>query len=1696
MQEFECLQSQIEESIEDATLLADETQYRSNFESVFYSTHAKLSDIINEISNASRSDDSETEFSSAIKTLIENQTALNDVVKNLAETSRRPISITHSEQSSGLPKVILNEFSGKFDEWIRFRDLFTALVICKKSVTGIEKMEYLLSRLKGDALSLVSHLPRSNENFSIAWKLLGEHYEKPNFIMVAHLDNIFDQPVIKSGSLCELKRLFSTTIENMNALRTLKLPVDSWDTLLVYTLTRKLDSENKLLWIRAAEHGKSESFADFSNFLKERINELESLNLSKVQSSSGRNIIAPTKNKDSGKRVFNITIPSCPKCQQKHMLYQCVKFRELTGPARCEFVKANGICCNCLRVKHSLAECKFSNCKTCNLKHNTLLHVDRIAPPFVQPVPAANQPGSSNGIVSAVSVRAPPSRHECLTMLPTAIILIKDINGEPQSCRALLDSGSQATLISESCVQRLGLKRSHAKFPVIGLGQNGSTQGTRGQVSLIMSSTFDSNSCISANAFILASLINCFPSFEIPSACLSHFKNLSLADPYCYRPSKVDLLLGSDLFFDILADGKIVHPSGSPIAQNTIFGWVIAGSVPLKREATISVNHSTVDLDLLLKNVFEPGDLVDGIRSNDSEVSADIEKHFIATHKVNQDGRYVVSLPFNKTSVVFGDSRGAALNMLHSMERRFSKNPILKQQYIDFMREYERLGHMKIVPINDLSCPSFYLPHHAVLKPDSATTKLRVVFNASYKSSNGHSLNDYLHVGPTIQNDLFTCLIRFRKNKIAIKADIAKMYRQVLVDANDVHFQRIVWREEVTEEPRDYMLLTVTYGTASASFLATRVLKQIGLDNMHLLPTASKSIIEDFYVDDYMSTFENVDEAIQLKTEVVNVLNRSGMDLRKWSSNSIDFLNTISPEHRESDTNLIIGETGVKTLGLLWDTKYDCFKFAPTIPAIGPTATKREVLSVIARIFDPLGWLSPIIVKMKIFIKRLWIKRVGWDEFIPTDFMREWSDFNRDLYSIQNVNISRWIHFSQGQILELHGFADASESAYAAAVYARVVGVSAVETALICSKTRIAPVKPSLSIPRLELCGSLLLSQLLSKVKEAFAIHDVKCFAYTDSTTVLHWIKGYPRARNVFVDNRISKIVAQFPVSIWHHVRTAQNPVDCATRGIMPKCLLDLELWWKGPEFLRDNEIVFSEIPSLKDSFFDDEVTCLVSAAETDDWDHRVFEMFSNLNRLLRVIARCIRLFRNRVRPRDRIRNYFLSPNDLHLAKIASFKLAQKHIFKNDIALLENGQAVSKKNKHYFLRPFIDEQGVLRVGGRLENARIPFEQKHPVILHKNHPLTNLIVNECHLSNLHAGMRQMTYQLSLHYCVIGIHHVIKRVIYRCTTCIRPRAIPFQQQMASLPRQRLEPGGTFGNTGVDYAGPFFVRSWKGRGAKLHKVYISLFVCMATKALHLELVSDLSSSAFIAALRRFVSRRGRCHSIFSDNGTNFVGANQQLRDWANLLDSTKFQEDVTNELTTNGITWHFSPPHAPHFGGLWEAGVKTTKFHLRRVLGQSSLTYEELSTVLCQVEACANSRPLCARFEGDMDPLTPAHFLIARPLTTVPDPSILTAEDSLRDRWQYLQRLVLSFWEKWSKDYLIQLRKRPKWLEKSKNIQPNDVVILIDENQPPCRWLMGRIVKTYPGRDGLVRVASVITAKGEFKRPVCKLCPLLLG
>ena len=819
-------------------------------------------------------------------------------------------------------------------------------------------------------------------------------------------------------------------------------------------------------------------------------------------------------------------------------------------------------------------------------------------------------------------------------------------------------------------------------------------------------------------------------------------------------------------------------------------------------------------------------------------------------------------------------------------------------------------------------------------------------------------------------------------------------------------------------------------------------------------------------------------------------------------------LATIDPADRLRPTWMNFCTGGpVNELGLAWDPVQDCFRFVPPPDCNEPRLTKRTALAELARIFDPAGWIAPVTVVAKLAIQDLWRVKLDWDEPTPEPWAQEWLKFRASMKQIKSVSLPRWIGWEKTSSIQLHAFADASRRAMAAAVYFRNSNESVVSTSLLSAKTNLAPLKnlapttrpaARMTIPRMELRAALLAAKLIQFTSEHLKIPLTQCHLWSNSQVVLHWLRSDGPTGHEFVDNYVQHIQETVPEATWHYVPTTDNPADVASRGTTVQHLGSFSLWWSGPAWLKNSpgdwpaqHIISREACQEEENTWN--VACFT--ASLNPADTYPVERFSNLNRLLRTMTHCRRLCLRRT---DTQASAVLSPitaTDTRREWLACVRLSQQQDFEADINRLRQSLPIQRGNPLRALSPFLDDDQVLRVGGRLTHSQLPYDEKHPVILSGRSHLGRLLIDWAHLRALHAGFR-VTYAYAIQRAwLIGGRVAVKAHLCNCTVCAKTLMKPQNPIMAPLPEARVSPCRPFSRCGVDYAGPFQLLRSSGRRVSSTKGCIALFVCLSSKAIHLELVGDLTTQSFMGALTRFVGRRGRPREMWSDNGTNFRGANQELN---RLLHAAQLSWGTVEErLAQDGISWHYIPPGAPHFGGIWEAGVKSAKTHLRRVVDSRKLTYEELSTLLVEVETILNCRPL-APLSGDMDDieaLTPAHLLIGTSLTSVPRPTTDHVNLDHSTHWNLVRGMRDHFWSRWSKEYLNTLQQRVKWTRPSANLMPGDLVMVFDLSllRPNGRWPVGRIIETHAGRDNVVRVATVKTVSGIYTRPVVKLARL---
>ncbi|XP_049879678.1 uncharacterized protein LOC126376395 [Pectinophora gossypiella] len=1592
-----------------------------------------------------------------------------------------------------LPQIHLPKFSGGYEEWETFHDMFRSLIHNNANLSAVQKLHYLKSCLSGEAEHLLKNLSTTETNYSEAWSQLTRRYSNKRYNANEVMKRLFSQKTLFSESPTAIKQLLDTTSACLKSLENLKIDTSSWDAIINHLVVSKLDHESRKLWELQMSETKSDEIPTWSKlkaFLETRFRTLEMLDAGKPTTKQLTN---STSNKQFNKsKSFHHTVNdekkstnTCTMCEGPHTLFQCKQFGKQSPKERSEYVQSKGLCFNCLSPTHPVKSCHMSTCcRRCGRRHHTLLHFER----------GTNQDSISNESPSFEknqnTVQIQPNRepetkvvahfakesHQSKVLLATALVKVKSTSGYSLTVRALIDQGSEASFISEATAQALGLQRSSVNGLICGVG-DGQTR-TKNIVSCVIESIHQPTFSVPVKAFVLKKLTSFLPSKKSMISDWPEIQFLPLADPQYGTPGKIDLILGVEVHSEILIEGLVKHPSlRGPVAQNTQFGWILSGrlgGVAPSEEGKIVSLHIHVKEDQFLKQFWEIEREPDCIEKRMTKEEQRCEDIYEETTIRDEEGRYLVRLPFKSANpeCLYGRSKEVALRRFEWLEKKLLKNPHLHIEYKKVMDDYLDQNHMvKIIEEKQLSDPYvIYLPHHAVIREDKETTKVRVVFDASSKGVNNVSLNENLLVGPKLQQDLRHILMRWRRHAICIVADLVQMYRQVRVNEGDTDFQRILWRANSSDPIQHYKLLRLTFGTACAPYLAVKSLQQLAKDEKLKYPIASKITLEDYYMDDLLTGCETHEQAVEIYEQMNELMKAGGFELQKWCSNSDELLEHIKTESQKSSQSVLIKSKDMKVLGITWNKICDNFGYTLQLPKLRDTVTKRGVLSDIAKLYDPMGWIAPVIFMAKVFIQKLWKSGLSWDENVTRELFQEWQEFREDLTNITKVIIPRWLQSKQDDKVELHVFADASQAGYAAAVYMKAKDKDGHTSAnLISAKTKVAPVEKEISIPRMELCAALLATKLVYEVAQIMKVPKNQIFAWSDSTVTLAWLAGEPSRWTTFVSNRVSEILTMLDRHQWGHVNTNLNPADCASRGLSVAELIDHELWWHGPKWLQEDTYQKKTSEQFETAEEMKAIKVLTSTIQIEE--KFIWTRFSELGRMLRVLSYCKKILKLRLPKEKRDTTKYVTDKETQEVLQFCIKKTQGLYFEEEIKQIKSNGSVRKNSQLHTLCPIIDECGLLRVGGRIHAAKVGYDKRHPIIMPSESHLTKLLVLDAHLRTLHGGPQLMLNLLRSKYWIIRARDLAKKCYRTCVKCVRYARQNNNQLMGQLPEARLKPSRPFKTAGVDFTGHINIRFSPGRGAKSYKGYICIFICMVSKAIHLEAVSDLTSQGFIAAFRRFVSRRGYCETLFSDNGTNFVGACKELQ---HMFDRSMSQipDEISHLLANEKTTWKFIPPHAPNFGGLWEAGVRSAKTHLKRVIGDSTLTFEELSTVLTQIEACLNSRPLSYLSNNPEDPLplTPGHFLVGEPLIVIPDEDYEKKNITGLQRWKLTQKMVNDFWRKWSNEYLVTLNQRYKWNTTKSEPQIDDIVFIQDHNLPPAKWLLGRIVDKHPGKDDI--------------------------
>jgi hypothetical protein len=1096
------------------------------------------------------------------------------------------------------------------------------------------------------------------------------------------------------------------------------------------------------------------------------------------------------------------------------------------------------------------------------------------------------------------------------------------------------------------------------------------------------------------------------------------------------------------------------------------------------------------------------------------------------------DGHYEMPLPFRENLPRLPNNQHMALRRLERLKSRLGKDERYRQHYVEFMKELIHKGYAERVPDDELSDESkttWFIPHHGVYHPQKPD-KLRVVFDCS-ASYHGESLNQHLLQGPDLTNGLLGVLCRFRQNPVAFSCDVEGMFHQFNVNIEHRNYLRFLWWEggDTSTSPTQFRMTVHLFGATSSPGCANYGLRRIAEDNESKFGTEAANFVKrDFYVDDGLKSVRSVPEAVSLISKTKDLLKQGGLRLHKFVSNSKEVLAAIPPEDLASGLkNFDFADDRLpieRTLGIHWCIESDSFQFRITLQ--DKPLTRRGILSTVSSVYDPLGFIAPILLKGRRILQELCREKADWDDPIPEDVQRMWRKWRNDLLLINDLKIQRCLTppgFEEAKSVELHHFSDASTTGYGQCSYLRLVNAkNKVHCAFVMGKSRVSPLKPT-TIPRLELTAAVVSVKVSSILcDELDLVNAVEVF-WTDSQVVLGYINNDARRFHVFVANRVQEIRDNTSPDQWKYVQSDENPADDASRGLSAQQLNEDARWINGPSFLWQPKLLLPNPETWTPSPNDPEVKKSKSFAT-----HTVvtypsiasrLEYFSSWYRAKRAVANCLK-FRDRLcsqksgedpnSAKTRPDNH-LNVADLHRAEISIIKSIQREAFPEEMKVLRSfkgnrsnrdGVATLKATLKrtsclYRLDPFIDPQGVLRVGGRIKHADIPYHIKHPAIIPRKGHVTTLLIRHYHQQLGHQGRGMTLNELrSNGFWLVGGSSAVGSHISKCVTCQRLRGTVEEQKMAHLPSDRLESTPPFTFCGVDYFGPWIIKE----GRKELKRYGVLFTCLASRAIHLEVAKTLETDSFINVLRCFLARRGPVRQLRCDHGTNLVGARGELKEALKNMDD----EEVRKFLLKNECDWFefkLNTPTASHAAGVWERMIRTVRNALNGLLSQhgTQLDEESLRTLMCEAEAIVNSRPIVntGTNSPEEEPLTPNHLLTQKSRVVMAPPGEFQREDVYSvKRWKRVQYLANQFWQRWRKGYLLALQERQKWTKPRRNVQKGDVVLLKEESIARNQWRTARVEETYPDEDGLVRRVKIavsdqlLNERGQRTRPASVL------
>ena len=1145
--------------------------------------------------------------------------------------------------------------------------------------------------------------------------------------------------------------------------------------------------------------------------------------------------------------------------------------------------------------------------------------------------------------------------------------------------------------------------------------------------------------------------------------------------------------------------GEIVRGKmGDPVAFETQFGWTISGQTGKRGEDEIASFKVAVD-DLGLKEDLEKIFYYDYSIISDEQVGDSVEAREAleqlekSSRFEKEKGKYVAGLIWKggreaaaeKLNSV--DSESMALRRLESLKRSMKRDPDKREKAFIQVRKFIEHGRAEVVNEKDFRVKpkdrvQWRIPGHLVHQ----NSKWRFCHDGR-AAVDGICLNEELISDLNLLTPLLDPIMNLREWIHALTTDIEAFFHNILVDDLDKDAFLFYWWEDEEMTKRILIrFLAHIFGATSSPTITSYILKLHAERIKSMFGQEVYDVIRNFfYVDDGTAGSHSEEGVKRLKIDLEKAMNMGGFKLAKWKSNSPELLGL--PQNTEE-------ERYTKVLGIGWDTKEDrIFVAVEESFAEKEANTPRDVVTMTAQIFDPLGLVAPAVLTGRRWTQLCMKGKWGWDLVLEPKVKRGFNKWARAARLLSKISIPRcWNDpMTIGQDAQLHIFTDASQGGYGAVAYRRTNPKDQPEKAkvsFVLGKSHVVPLDSSKAAhhnlaPRLELVAAVKGVELKSAIEKAVKRDFVRVFLWADSEIVLKQINNRTARFGPFHKNRLSKIHAASNVSQWYHVDGGLNPADICSRGILDE-EEDWKLYLNGPPFLSLPE---SEWPHQKDwqkaeidisssltiaqdqTDVEEPVICrIIAVTKLGDWNAKI--------RRIACLVKFVRLWKamagkRSTRSKKKVdKNMVITMPEWEEAERKIIEAIQGKHFSEEIKILKdekidkpngNKELRKRSSKLTSLNPFLDSDGLIRCGSRLTVAPISYGRKFPVIVPRDDKDIASMIRNTHRVNYHSGIQATLCAVKRKYWLLQGANYVRKIINACPKCQRALKRPEIQKMGPLPEQRVRLDGIFENTGLDLMGPFLV---KRNGRADHKAWVVIFTCLASRAVHAEVVFTIEATTLINAIHRFTSRRPGVKTLLSDQGSNMTAAAAILKkEWR------KLNEECQPELQKQGVTWSLIPVANPHRGGVWERMVALFKNHLYASLNSGGVTsIDTFITAIIGIESIINQRPLTTVSSDSRDPHPLTVDMLLNPGASLKNDTVVIADsvrteaDKFKFRWKESLAIINHFRSSFYANYLTVLANRTKWRKSVPNIPLDSLVILVDESKRRRNWKLARVIK----------------------------------